>query len=545
MLEKCLDLLTLSEKILNKAKTELKMAKRSNSKREKVWFDENQFLVHGLAWVATYVEALKQLTNWGQNISIQKKLSEFESLTLEVACEEYFWQIFHGIPMSQTEFIRPQDFGIEPIYISSLLSQVSSTNSKDRNHINQKKKRLVQLALKKENAVTFEETGLNQEYQIIRDQFHRYNNERIRDNAHIWHKEDALIPSDIIKELAQMGVFGLTVPESFGGQGLNKLAMCVVSEELSRGYIGIGSLGTRTEIASELIINEGTEDQKKKLLPKIASGELIPAAVFTEPDSGSDLGSITTTAKKTGDKYLVTGNKTWITHASRSDLMIILARTNPDPLLKNKGLSIFLSKKTRGDFRNFFPDENITGTEIKVLGYRGMKEFEMRLENFSVHKSGLLGDKEDSGFSQLMKTFESARIQTAARSIGVAQNALDLAISYAKNRNQFGQNLIDFQRIYNKIALMITEIILGRQLLYFAAKNKDQGRRCDLEAGMAKLLCGRVAWSCADNSLQIHGGNGYALEYDISRVLCDSRVLSIFEGTAEIQAQIIGRRLLK
>ena len=538
-------MLALSEKILAEAKTKLKLDKESNLNREEEWFDDNQLLVHGLAWIATYVEAIKQITNWGQKISKKEKMSEFEALALEVASEEYFWQIVHGIPMSQTEFIRPKDFGIESNHLPSLLSRAEFKNFGDQNHLNRKKKKLVELALEKENAVLFEETGLKEEYQIIRDQFHKYNKKRINNNAQIWHKEDILIPSEIISELAQMGVFGLTVPENFGGLGLDKLAMCVVSEELSRGYIGIGSLGTRTEIASELILNDGSENQKKEFLPKIASGELIPAAVFTEPDIGSDLGSIKTVAKKVGDKYLVTGNKTWITHASRSDLMIILARTNPNPLLKNKGLSIILSKKTRGNLNNFFPDDSITGTEIKVLGYRGMKEFEIRLENFPVPKSGLLGDIEDAGFSQLMKTFESARIQTAARSIGVAQNALDLAISYANNRTQFDKKLVSFQRIYNKIALMIAEIILGRQLLYFAARNKDKGHRCDIEAGMAKLLCGRIAWACADNSLQIHGGNGYALEYDISRVLCDSRVLSIFEGTAEIQAQIIGKRILK
>ena len=224
--------------------------------------------------------------------------------------------------------------------------------------------------------------------------------------------------------------------------------------------------------------------------------------------------------------------------------MIILARTNQDVTKKNRGLSILLAPKTRGTEKAYFPDDNIAGTEIKVLGYRGMKEFEIRFENFVVNETGLLGNLEDFGFSQLMNTFESARIQTAARSIGVAQNALDLAISYASNRKQFNKSIIHFERVYNKIAMMIVEIVLGRQLTYFAAKNKDLGFRCDLEAGMAKLLCARIAWSCADNSLQIHGGNGYALEYDISRILCDARVLNIFEGSAEIQAQIISNRIL-
>ena len=174
-----------------------------------------------------------------------------------------------------------------------------------------------------------------------------------------------------------------------------------------------------------------------------------------------------------------------------------------------------------------------------------MKEFELRFENLEIENQSLLGEQENKGFSQLMKTFESARIQTAARSIGVAQKSLDLAMSYAINRKQFNKSIITFQRVFNKIALMIVEIALGRQLTYFAAKNKDLGYRCDLEAGMAKLLCARIAWSSADNSLQIHGGNGYAIEYEISRILCDARVLNIFEGSAEIQAQIIANRLLE
>ncbi len=519
---------------------------KTSYKSKEKWMEENQFLVHGLAWLATYVEALKQLRNWGQNLHNKGKLTEFESLTLEIAFVEYFQQIINGIPMSQTEFIRLQDFGIDhkkiPLGFSkSTLERFTSQNS----FIDRKKKRLVQLASEKEKLVLFEDPGLNQEYQIIRDQFHRFNESKVRGKANIWHKADQLIPLELMEGLAEMGVFGLTIPEIYGGLGMNKLAMCVVSEELSRGYIGIGSLGTRTEIASELILLGGTDDQKKEFLPKIASGEIIPSAVFTEPDSGSDLGSITTNAKKSGNRYLLNGNKTWITHASRSNLMIILARTNSNLALKNKGLSIFLAPKSQGTPENLFPEANINGTEIKVLGYRGMKEFEIRLENFVVSEAGLLGGIEDGGFSQLMKTFESARIQTAARSIGVAQNALDLAISYANTRTQFNNKLIEFQRIYNKIAIMIAETILGRQLVYFAARNKDQGHRCDLEAGMAKLLCARIAWSCADNALQVHGGNGYALEYDISRVLCDARVLSIFEGTAEIQAQIIGRRVLE
>ena len=527
------------ENIFEKIKKELVTKKELSQDNFKVWEEKNQHLVHGFAWIATYIEALRQINNWGIELTNKNKLNEFEQLILDISFIEYIRQILNGIPMSQTEFIKITDF--ESINKNDELKISENFNF---SNINELKERLVKIAINKDNIITLENTGLDTEYEQIREQFQKFNSLNVCNNSNKWHLEDKLIPQKIIDDLATLGVFGLTIPEKYGGLGLNKLAMCVVSEELARGYIGVGSLATRTEIASELILNDGTETQKDFWLPKISKGETIPAACFTEPDSGSDLGSITTKAKKDDGKFLISGNKTWITHASRSNLLIILARTNPDILLKHKGLSIFLVPKNQGKEDEFFPNKSISGTEIKVLGYRGMKEFELRLDNLEVEKISLLGENENSGFSQLMKTFESARIQTAARAVGVAQNALDLAISYASNRKQFNKSIINFERVYNKIAMMIIEIVLGRQLTYFAAKNKDLGFRCDLEAGMAKLLCARIAWSCADNSLQIHGGNGYALEYDISRILCDARVLNIFEGSAEIQAQIISNRIL-
>ena len=325
---------------------------------------------------------------------------------------------------------------------------------------------------------------------------------------------------------------------------MGKIAMCVVSEELSRGYIGVGSLGTRSEIAAELIMAGGTEEQKARLLPKIASGEILPTAVFTEPNTGSDLASLRTRAVKSGDSYVITGNKTWITHAARADMMTLLARSDPDAP-GYKGLSMFLVEKPRGTVSDPFPLEGMSGGEIGVLGYRGMKEYEIGFDGVEVPASALLGGEEGRGFKQLMATFESARIQTAARAVGVAQAALDLGLAYATERQQFGKALINFPRVAGKLAMMAAEILAARQLTYFAAREKDQGRRCDLEAGMAKLLGARVAWAAADNALQIHGGNGFALEYPVSRVLCDARILNIFEGAAEIQAQVIARRLLE
>ncbi|MEL6126579.1 MAG: acyl-CoA dehydrogenase family protein, partial [Pseudomonadota bacterium] len=383
-----------------------------------------------------------------------------------------------------------------------------------------------------------------EEFEMVRDQFRRFAVDQVLPNAHEWHLKDDLVPLDVIDAMAEMGVFGLTIPEEHGGFGMGKTAMCVVSEELSRGYIGVGSLGTRSEIAAELILCGGTDAQKAEYLPKLASGEILPTAVFTEPNTGSDLGALKTRAVQDGEDWVITGNKTWITHGARTDLMTVLARTIPDTT-DYRGLSMFLAPKTRGDCETPFPDPTIAGGEIEVLGYRGMKEYTLALDEHRVPGDALLGGREGQGFKQLMQTFESARIQTAARAIGVAQNALDISLRYALDRETFGKPLASYARVYSKIAMMAVEIMIARQLTYFSAREKDADRRCDLEAGMAKLLGARVAWAAADNGLQIHGGNGFALEYPISRLLCDARILNIFEGAAEIQAQVIARRVLE
>jgi (2S)-methylsuccinyl-CoA dehydrogenase len=378
---------------------------------------------------------------------------------------------------------------------------------------------------------------------MIRDEVRRFAEKEVEPQAQDWHRRDALIPMPIVGELARMGVFGLTIPEAFGGAGLGKTAMCVVSEELSRAYLGVGSLGTRAEIAGELIRLNGTAAQQARWLPAIASGAVLPTAVFTEPNTGSDLASLQTRAVRDGDVYRIFGAKTWITHGARSDLMTLLARTDA-AAAGYRGLSMFLAPKPRGTDSDPFPAAGMRGSEIAVLGYRGMKEYEIGFDGFAVPADGLLGGVEGEGFKQLMATFESARVQTAARAVGVAQNALELGLAYARERRQFGRPLIAFPRIAQRLAVMAAETMAARQLAYFAAREKDRERRCDIAAGMAKLLGARIAWSNADNALQIHGGNGYALEYKISRVLCDARILNIFEGAAEIQAQIIARGLL-
>ena len=505
--------------------------------------ESNQTATHGLAWLATYVESLRQMDKWARALAADGKLGELEQLLLQIGFGEYLAQLRGGIQMNQGEILRPQDLGLGEGDMAPFTSGPAAVLALQGN-TQAARTRLVELMQEQAGATLFGASGLDEELEMIRDQFRRYAVERVEPHAHEWHLKDELIPMEIIEELAEMGVFGLTIPEEFGGFGLSKASMCVVSEELSRGYIGVGSLGTRSEIAAELIIAGGTEDQKAHWLPKIASAEILPTAVFTEPNTGSDLGSLRTRAvqDENGD-WKVTGNKTWITHAARTHVMTLLARTDPETT-DHRGLSMFLAEKTPGTDEAPFPTPGMTGGEIEVLGYRGMKEYELGFDNFHVKGENLLGGKTGQGFKQLMQTFESARIQTAARAIGVAQAALDVAMQYAIDRKQFGKSLIAFPRVSGKLAMMAVEIMIARQLTYFSAFEKDNDRRCDLEAGMAKLLGARVAWAAADNGLQIHGGNGFALEYKISRILCDARILNIFEGAAEIQAQVIARRLL-
>ncbi len=544
------DLLTLTgaavapaESLLAKAIERVRTDVSTEGRVSAQLLEENQTAAHGLAWLATYVESLRQMQKWAEGLKANGQFGTMEQLIHQIAFGEYLWQIYGGIQMNQGEVVRLQDIGLSQDDARALMNtEVSLLCEKG----NTQAARLALVALMQEGKaeITFGKTGLEDELEMIREQFRRYALDKVAPFAHEWHLNDELIPMEVIEELAEMGVFGLTIPEEFGGFGFSKASMVVVSEELSRGYIGVGSLGTRSEIAAELILAGGTQEQKEHWLPKLASAEILPTAVFTEPNTGSDLGALRTRAVKNeaGD-YEITGNKTWITHAARTHVMTLLARTNPDST-DHKGLSMFLAEKTPGTDEAPFPTEGMTGGEIEVLGYRGMKEYELGFDNFAVKGENLLGGVEGNGFKQLMQTFESARIQTAARAIGVAQSALDVAMQYAQDRKQFGKALIQFPRVASKLAMMAVEIMVARQLTYFSAWEKDNDRRCDLEAGMAKLLGARVAWAAADNALQIHGGNGFALEYQISRILCDARILNIFEGAAEIQAQVIARRLL-
>ncbi|MFK4654269.1 (2S)-methylsuccinyl-CoA dehydrogenase [Bradyrhizobium japonicum] len=501
--------------------------------------DRRQRYAHGFAWMATTTECLSATADWCQSCLSSGELDPLSERAVIIGFSEYLSQLIGGIPISQSEVVRPPELSLAGV-AASLASDVHVAKFVNTDW-SQTRAELVRLLAEGHR---LRETLADETLDSFRAEVRRFSDKRVLPNAQKWHLENALIPDEIVQEMADLGIFGVCIAPEFGGLGLGKLAMCVLTEELSRAWIAAGSLGTRSEIAAELISLAGTDSQRQRWLPKIASGEFLPTAVFTEPDIGSDLGNLRTRAAREPDgTWQVFGAKTWITHASRSDVMTLLARTVPDAR-GYSGLSMFVAEKPRGTATDPFPAKGMEGSEIEVLGYRGMREYDIAFDGFEIPEDGLLGGMEGQGFKQLMQTFEGARIQTAARAVGVARRALELGLEYATHRKQFGRAIVEFPRISDKLAMMVAEILLAREATYRAARAKDAGARCDIQAGMAKLIAARVAWSAADSALQIHGGNGYALEFEISRVLCDARILNIFEGAAEIQAQVVARGLL-
>ena len=539
LLGTCRAALGAAERLVERTRHEIGRRLLVGGKVDAAAMEVDQYAAHGYAWLATYAVALRETLRWAERLDAAGRLGELERLMLQAAFGEYLGQIAGGIAMSQVETVRPADIGVPAEALARFRTREVETLT-TRGGTSAVRMRLARLLADREPDRALGDETLD----LVRDQFRRFATDRVEPGAQDWHRGDGFIPLDLIGEMARLGVFGLTIPQEWGGLEMGKIAMCIVTEELSRASLSVGSLATRSEIAAELVRTSGTEAQKRRWLPRIASGEILPTAVFTEPDVGSDLANVRTRAVRDGDVYRVTGSKTWATHAARADLMTMLVRTGA-PEDGYKGVSMLLAEKPRGTDDDPFPASGMRGGEIKVLGYRGMKEYEIAFDGFAVAADGLLGGIEGRGFKQLMETFETARIQTAARATGVAQSAFDLGMSYANARVQFGKPIAAFPRVSGKLAWMAVETMVARQLTLFAAREKDSGRRCDIEAGMAKLLAARTAWANADAAVQIHGGNGYAEEYPISRILVDSRILSIFEGAAEIQAQVIARGLLE
>jgi (2S)-methylsuccinyl-CoA dehydrogenase len=501
--------------------------------------EREQLAAHALAYVATDLAACQKLIEWAEKHPGEGSRAVAQAYVADVARG-----LRSVVFLGATETYAVTEMSVTPADIEATVGAPAIARWADEQAGGD---RYVAIARAHAGGQTIP-LGLDDDTLVMmRGEFRKFVADRVMPIAQGIHRRDVLIPMELVTAMGEMGVFGITIPEAYGGQGLGKIAMCVITEELSRGYIGVGSLGTRAEIAAELIQHGGTEAQKQRWLPAIAAGTVLPTAVFTEPDFGSDLAHLKTRATRQGDgSWRIDGNKTWITHASRATLMTVLARTDPARPDHN-GLSMFLAEKQAGSGSAEFVDPGLSGTEIKVLGYRGMKEYELSFDGFRVPAEALLGGEGGlgTGFRRLMTTFESARIQTAARAVGVAQAALDEATRYARERVQFGKALVEMPRVARKLGRMIALTHAARQLTFYSARMKDSGKRCDLEAGMAKLLATRAAWECADATVQIHGGNGYAEEYTASRLLVDARVLSIFEGANEIQAHVIARRLVE
>jgi (2S)-methylsuccinyl-CoA dehydrogenase len=444
------------EKLYETARQRLRLRVTEGGKISAAKLDREQLGAHALAYLMTEYQAVFHLDAWSRAVAASGAGGVFERHIAETYAAELVRSLRGGIDLGQTETIPLSELGLGPDVVAETIQRPDVAAWADAHTSAERYLEIANLAREKGGGAL----GLDDDTLVqSQREFRKFVDREVKPIAQEIHRKDILIPLELVQKLSDLGVFGLTIPEAYGGLGLGKIAMCVVTEELSRGYIGVGSLGTRAEIAAELILGGGTEEQKKEWLPRIASGEVLPTAVFTEPNNGSDLAHIQTRAVREGGAWRIRGQKTWITHACRADLMTLLARSKPDDKGYG-GLSMFLAPKTRTGTPGEpeFVDAGLTGTEIKVLGYRGMKEYELSFDGFAVPEGALLGGAEGQGFKQLMATFESARIQTAARGVGVAQAALEEALSYAQARVQFGRPIFEFPRVARKIARMVCRI---------------------------------------------------------------------------------------
>ncbi len=404
---------------------------------------------------------------------------------------------------------------------------------------------------------------LGEDFSMVADLFHRFADEQVRPHAEHVHRTNGDIPESIIAGLNELGGFGLSVPEVYGGFATGGeseyLGMVVATEELSWGGLGIGgSLITRPEILTRALVNGGTDEQKSTWLPKLASAEVLAAIAVTEPDFGSDVAGLTTMATKTDGGWLINGTKTWCTFAARANVLMLLARTDPDRTKAHRGLSLFLVEKPQGDSHGFLfhqaahaegrrdADGRLEGRPIDTLGYRGMHSYELSFDNWFVPDANLVGGEAGlgRGFYLQMAGFENGRIQTAARAVGVMQAAYEAALDYARNRHVFGEAIIDYELTRVKLGTMAAIIQCSRQFSLEVAKLMGRGGGTT-EASMAKAYVCRAAEWVTREAMQIHGGMGYAEEYPVSRYFVDARVLSIFEGADEtLCLKVVAKRLL-
>jgi alkylation response protein AidB-like acyl-CoA dehydrogenase len=392
-------------------------------------------------------------------------------------------------------------------------------------------------------------TEMTDEQKAITEMVHQFADEQILPNAEHYDHEDAF-PEPIVEQMKELGLFGVTIPEEYGGMGLDLTTYAMIVEELSRGWISISGVINTHFIGSYLLMKFGTEEQRQKYLPRMATGEIRAAFSLSEPELGSDVQAIKSSAKKTADgDYEINGQKMWVTNGLRSTLVFVLVKTDPDADPRHKGFTCFIAEKEPGAGENTGDFAGLTvPPQIKKMGYKGVESTELVFDGYRCPAENVLGGEEaglNRGFSQMMDALEVGRVNVAARGVGIAQRALELGLRYSQERKTFGKPIAEHQAIQFKLADMATQVDAARLLTLRAARMKDAGQRSDLEAGMAKLFASEAGRFCVEESLRIHGGYGYSKEYEIERLYRDAPLLLIGEGTSEIQRMVIGRKLLQ
>jgi len=377
---------------------------------------------------------------------------------------------------------------------------------------------------------------LSDEQQAFRKVIQEFVRDHIRPVARDW-EHDGIYPTPIVAKMKEMGLFGITVPDEYGGLGLDTINMAIVFEEISRAWMGVAGIIGSHSLSCRMIARTGTDEQKQRWLPKLATGEVRTGVALTEPDAGSDLQGIKARAVRDGDHYVVRGTKTWITNARHAGMLPVLVKTDPDAEPKHTGMSVLLVEMDAAGVT--------VSRDLGKLGYKGTESSEVVLDDVRVPVANLLGGVEGEGFKHVASALETGRINIAARSVGIAQEALDQALRYAKERHAFGKPIADFQAIQLKLADMATEVQAARLLTWWAASRTDAGRRTDMEAGMAKLFASEVAIRASLESMRIHGGYGYSTEFDIERLYRDAPLMAIGEGTNDIQKMVIARGLIR
>ncbi len=389
---------------------------------------------------------------------------------------------------------------------------------------------------------------MTEDQKAITEMVRQFVDEQILPNAEEYDHEDKF-PEPIVEQMKELGLFGVTIPEQYGGMGLDLTTYTMIVEELSRGWISISGVVNTHFIGSYLLMKYGTDEQKQKYLPRMATGEIRAAFSLSEPEMGSDVQALKTNAKKDGDFYVINGQKMWVTNGLRSDMVFVLVVTDPEAEKRHKGMTCFIAEKEGGVHENTgdYAGLNVPPV-LKKMGYKGVESTELVFDGYRCPAENILGGEEaglNKGFAQMMDALEVGRANVAARGVGIAQRALELALRYSQERKSFGKPICEHQAIQFKLADMATQVEAARLLTIRAARLKDAGERSEMEAGMAKLFASEAGRFCVEESFRIHGGYGYSKEYEIERLYRDAPLLLIGEGTSEIQRMVIGKTLLQ